>query len=85
MKPGLEVLDVRDLAEYDAIGIPREIASVFVDAEPHFAINTKVPAQQAGVRPLQSSPLHCHGSKMRLTQRRKMTTSQIGSEDWMTT
>lgn len=51
LKPGLEVFDVRDPTEYDAIGIPREIANVFVDAEPYFAINTKVPAQQAGVRP----------------------------------
>lgn len=45
------MFDLRDPSEYASLGIPREIADVFTDAEPYFAINTEVPAQQSGVKP----------------------------------
>ena len=51
LKPGCEVFDLRDPNEYASLGIPREIAGVFADSEPYFAINTQIPAQQSGVKP----------------------------------
>lgn len=44
LKPGIEVFDLRDPNEYVRLGLPPEIAKIFEDAEPYFAINTNVPS-----------------------------------------
>ena len=51
LKPGIEVFDLRDENEYIDLGLPPQIANVFKNCEPYFAINTNIPAQQSFVVP----------------------------------
>ena len=53
LTPGKKVFDLRDPNEYVQVGLPPELANVFKKAEAYFALNTNIPNQQQGVKPVE--------------------------------